>query len=234
MKTQTLIKKIALISLLTIAGFSCSKQKSQSTSSPTLNSNIYGSSTLAYCSIGSSTSSTVQLTAFIDANGQVKPDLMKIRFNSVSSTFYDDSVSAIQIFRWKADNTNQVYLDSTALDLTVFRVSDGAEVQTANHLRWSSMRSSTSDKINQYVVRINLNDNLGEYDAIKIVLYSGSGQVIDTLDALLPVFEAHPSTYAVDPAGGARAAVLQALHPFKAMSSTSAQQLSTQAKSYCF
>lgn len=234
MKAQNLLQKIVLTSLVTLAGFSCSKQKSQSTSSTSLNSNIYGSSTLAYCSLGSSTSSTVQLTAFIDANGQVRPDLMKIRFNSVNSKFYEEATSAIQIFRWKADSSNQVYLDSTALDLTVFRISDGAEVQTANHLRWSSMRSSTSDKINQYVVRINLNDSVGEYDAIKIVLYSSSGQVIDTLDALLPVFESHPSTYAVDPAGGSRAAVLQALHPFKAMASTSAQQLSTQAKSYCF
>lgn len=233
MKAQNLLKKVVLTSLVTIAGFSCSKQKSQSASTP-LNSNIYGTSTLAYCSIGSSTNSTVQLTAFIDANGQVRPDLMKIRFNSVSSKFYEDSASAIQIFRWKADNTNQVYLDSTALDLTVFRVSDGAEVLTANHLRWSSLGSSTSDKINQYVVRINLNDSIGEYDAIKIVLYSSSGEVIDTLDALLPVFESHPSTYAVDPTGGSRAAVLQALHPFKAMGATSAQQLSVQAKSYCF
>lgn len=229
MKTQT---KLFITALIALNAWSCSqKNTSQSTSSRITPTTGYNSSTQAFCSIGSSASSSAQVSAYREVNGQIRPEFVKIRFNNIPAAFYSDSGSAIQVYRWKGDNE----VDQTAVNLVVYNAITGQEVQSANNIRWSDINNGTTQKLSDYIIRVELQDYAGDYDAIKIVYYSSSKQVVDYFDALLPVFDAHPSSYARDPDTGlARASVLQALHPFKNMASSSAEQLSLEANKYCF
>lgn len=229
--TKFLLSSIILTSFI---GFSCSKKN---TSQASLNSTLpstFGTSTLAYCSTNSNTNTSVYLTPFVESSGQIRNDLTKLKFNSVSSTFYSEEKSAIQIFRWKADGTALPSVDQSALNITVFNARNGSEIQTGNNIRWSDIQTEENQTLSDFIFRVDLKDTMAEFDAVKIVLYSSDGQVYDVLDALIPVFEALPATYAKDPSGLDRSKWLTDIHPFKNNSTMTAQQLSVESKKYCF
>lgn len=167
-------------------------------------------------------------------NGVVtRRDLTRIKLTRVNSQFISSN-AVIQFFRWKANSANMVDTDTTPLQIMFFSNSTGEQVYNGNALRASDLAAYGSD-ISQFNMIIDTRDMNADYQVLKMATYLPSGSVVDVIDALIPEFSAHPTTYATDSYGSSRSTYLQNLHPFRTYTSTAPDVLAAEAnRNYCF
>jgi hypothetical protein len=196
----------------------------------------------SYCNMFDSSSFTLsgRVSSYIDINNQLQEDRSRIRISNMSAKFDQTSTVYFQIFRWKAEGTDPVQLDSNPVTFTIesagaagIALSDPmtslssaaiAKIRTDKGIYGTSMM----DFFNNTVIAVQGVDY--NWDALKLVVYDGA-TVLGQVDFLLPVFAANPNVYATD-----HAPVLQKLHPLwsdRGLTLTEAQwQQRTQ--SFCF
>lgn len=201
---------------------------------------------LAYCNKGAGNDIAAKLKTYQESTtNNIRMDLVVLRLTSLPSTFTSDS-SYFTMWKWLANNSGYTYLDQTSLSfILIDSVTGQAVTNWRTTLRWSDVSTAASKLeitdpqtfFNRMNIIVDLKDVAGEYDVLKISNYSVStNKAIGQMDALLPLFAANPADYSVEPTGGARASVLQALHPFKDLvgQNWSSSQYQSMSNNFCF
>jgi hypothetical protein len=247
--TQTRITKVALLgaALVLLAGCgSTITSKGSSTSGTGLDLSsrtpVPTGSTSSYCNMFDSSSFTLsgRVTSYVDYNNQVQEDKSRIRITNMSAKLDQTSTVYIKMFRWKAEGTDPVQLDSNPVTFTIesagsvgIALSDPlTSLSSAGIAKIRSDKgvsgTTMMDFFNNTVIAVQGVDY--NWDALKLVVYDGS-TVLGQVDFLLPVFAANPNVYAND-----HAPALQKLHPLwsdRALTLTESQwQARTQ--NFCF
>ncbi|MES2964892.1 MAG: hypothetical protein V4760_13455 [Bdellovibrionota bacterium] len=175
------------------------------------------------------------------SNGQIQEDKIRLRITSLATNFDTDTNVQIKFFRWQVSSAGLVHLDTNPVE---FIVEKGATNSTPISGRMTSLSATdiatlrTSNGVtgttsidflsNTTLILQNVDYN---WQALKVVMYDGSGGVIGSADLLLPVFTANPNKYQTSHPG-----ILPALHP---MFKERAQNLSdadwgARFNTYCF
>jgi hypothetical protein len=203
-----------------------------------------GEKAWSYCNEGIAKSSTFKFSMkYYTENGQTRNDLMNLKLTQVPSDF-ETSGDYIQMYRWQAAPSGSTYLDPTPVQFRIINPNNGTIViSNANSIRWADVSTSASQlgisdpttyfKYVKFIV--DLRDQLGQFDVLRVVNYGSNNAAKDTSDALLPVFRADPAGYAYESDGQARATILKNLHPFVGRSSQgwSVKDFQTWANGYC-
>jgi hypothetical protein len=222
--------------LLTIAGLlsgcgATSKTRDGASSSST----YYG----AECNTFDATSVRLQgRAATYYQSGIMQEDKVRLKFTSFDSQFDASSNVIIRMYRWRADATGAVTIDSTPLEFRLETVNGsvlassltGLTTDVITKLRANNNISGTTsaDFFNSVTAVVSGVDY--NWQAMKIVMYNGS-TVLGEINFLLPVYTANPNSYAAT-----HTAVLAQLHPFYNQSSQALSDLNwwDRTKSFCF
>lgn len=230
---------LSTVALLTACGSNNQVPQSNDFSSRLPGDQVVDSNkAIAYCNQASNSSITVRTQSYTE-NNVVRMDYVFARITQVPANFTSND-SYIAMWRWMANASGQSNLDQTPLRFRLALRSNGqALTDWTTTLRWGNVSSvaaaygynDASTFFNNVNILVELRDELGDYDALKVSLYSTSNAVLSQVDSLLPPFHANPAHYAVDNHGAQRASILQSLHPFKSMST--ATDFRSIANSYC-
>lgn len=199
---------------------------------------------VAYCNSATKNNTSVKLKVYTDAAKNIRTDYMYAKFSEVPSTF-GTGVSYISMWKWQATGAATPSLDSTALKFMLLNPKSGLAITNwISILNWADVKSAAtqmghSDAIsflNAVILVIDLKDQSGAYQALKISHYASTTQkAISDIDLLLPAFHANPADYALEGSTGSqRASVLKNLHPFAYNSGLTSAQYGTLAQSLCF
>lgn len=226
MKTAQTTKLLLLASLLLLLA-ACGKSKTDGSydqaSQSVTDVNSSAGKAMAYCNSAASTQLSVRNGVYQESN-TVRLDFLKARITQIPEAF-SSNTSYLQIYRWKANSNGQTYLDPQALQFRLITAGEGQNLNNYNtvlqyshiaHLLRQLNVSTVKDFFNSVTLVIDLKDPYAEFDAMKVVLYNSSNQVVDQVDMLIPMFAANPEAYAKD-GSATRAQALQHLHPFKGM-----------------
>jgi len=179
-------KKILLVSVLSaMVLFGCGRKDDKNSSASVINP--YNTSTLASCNMSSTANTQMNIATFVD-NGQVRNDIVRVKFSKINSQFLSNG-GKLQFFRWRAFSSGQTYMDSTALTFQVLDTSTNSIVLTSNRLFASDVSSySSSQDMNRYVLVVDIKDYNAEYDVLRSVIYTSAGAVSEYIDTLIPSF----------------------------------------------
>lgn len=245
--TQQILKTLLSLSLLGTLSACGSKKESGAvdTSSrivPT-DTTSTASKPYAYCNSGTGSEISAKLKAY-STGESYNVNYILVRLTSLPANFAENA-SYISMWKWLANSSGSTYLDGTALNFMLFDVASGKALTTwKKTLMWKDISDAANAKnisdpkafFENITILVELRDVAGDYDVLKVTNYElGSNTMISQMDALLPIFHADPSDYAVEGNGAARAGVLQGLHPFKDHAGKfSASQFQTMANDLCF
>ncbi len=178
----------------------------------------------AYCSSNSKAPLQAALSAVATPLGEVDIDLAYLKIMGLNSDF-EEKEDYIQFFKWKGTADGIVYQDPTPLYFNV--VSADTQTQLNAELfksaNWNQLAPAATyvaaedmkTLIQKSWFRIELKDPYGDYDVIRMVVYSKDHKAKHSIDVLLPVFPAKPSEYAFEKDGSKRLETLQRLHPLR-------------------
>lgn len=229
---------LSTVALLTACGSNNQPQGTDFSSRLPVDQIVDSNKAIAYCNQASNSSITVRTQSYTE-NNTVRMDYVFARITQLPSSFTAND-SYIAMWRWMANASGQSSLDQTPLSFRLTLRSNGQVLTDwKTTLRWSDVSSvatsygynDASAFFNNVNILVNLRDVQGDYDALKVSLYSTSNVTLSQVDSLLPPFHANPAHYAVDSYGAQRASILQNLHPFKSMST--ATDFRSIANSYC-
>lgn len=250
---RTTNKQYILAGLLIVSSYlltACGAKNSTSSGTSSLSSVAPSASSssgnaLAQCNRGSSNLGALKLKSNKDASGNTAYEFVNAKFESIESSFQNSGYQ-IEFFRWMADASGSVFLDSTPLK---FKIVDNSGNNLSNYMTqvtWIQLKNIASSKsvsvsnagdfFNNFQIVIDTADTTGSYSAIKSVLYDSNLKTVDQIDMLLPPFKANPSAYQTTSTGATRASVLQSLHPFNQYLSSgyADSDFVSMANAYCF
>ncbi|MBO9668820.1 MAG: hypothetical protein J7501_18625 [Bdellovibrio sp.] len=241
-KIMTTLLVMVLASMMTACG--SSQAESTDLASRESSSSTDSSRAVAVCNYGSVSGLAAKQKGFVDSSNTYRFEYVWVKLTTLPSGFSSGS-NYISMFKWFATSSS-TYLDSTRLNFALW------DTQTSKYitgwkttLNWSDISatalsmgySDPTSFFNRVTLLVNLNDASGQYDALKIASYdSTTNKVLTQLDSLLPLFPANPTAYATETDGTARAAALQAIHPFASYKSAgySTSQFQAMAQNFCF
>jgi hypothetical protein len=184
--------------------------------------------TLANCNKSKDSNFSFNTSSVLDQNGQTSNDWIKMKFNFLSATM-TASGNSVKFFKWRVVGTD-AQLDNTPLQFAAYDLSSGQTVGS----------QMTSISVNQLSpsngLYIQLNDPNVVFQVIKIVVYNSSGQIVGSLNSLIPGFYASPLDYQYNSDGTARSVSLQQMHNLYGtdVSAWTAAQLQQSFDQYCF
>lgn len=230
MKTQTLIKVTALISMLVLSA--CGTSKSANSGSVELESRVEVSSDkpLASCNqLSKAGLMTMNIANIMNSDGKANEEFVKVKFGSIDSA-HNKPGYYLKFFKWRVIN-NAVQLDSTPLAAYSYDLSTGSATSNpVTGVYISSITATTG-------LMLKLNDDLNNpYQVLKVVAYQSDGTMIDHVNVLIPQFLANPEDYKLNKNGTPRADLLQQLHPLygQDVSGWSFSQIQESFDQYCF
>ncbi len=197
---------------------------------------------LAYCNLASN--SLLEVATSYHKNGDtILNDFIQLKMTKIPS-YFSQSQNYIQFWKWQANPQGQTDMGTAPLRFQLVNASTGERLTNPKtSLYWSDLQSvmqavaatTPAALFNKVKLIIDLQDPYAEYDAIRTVYYNMDNSVVSELDSLIPIFDADPLRYAKEPSGSARAAILQALHPFKNFVGLgwTATYYQTKANEYC-
>lgn len=183
---------------------------------------------MANCNKSKDTNFSFNTSIVTDQSGKVSNDWIKMKFNFVSADI-TKAGNVLKFFKWRVVG-NQAVLDSTALSLAAYDLSNGQTVG-------NTLTSIPADQMSgQYGYYVQLNDPNALAQVVKVVAYDSTGKVIGNLNSLIPAFNASPEDYKFNADGTPRADILQQLHLLygTSVSGMSAAQIQQNFDQYCF
>ncbi len=201
-----------------------SDQASRIATTTTTSGTSSSDSVYTYCSKNEKGQLSLAVSAVGDALGGVDINLLYAKILAINTDFTESS-DYIQFFKWKATADGIVYQEPTPLYFTFVSASSqvGLTVSPQKSANWDSMATAASyvsvanleEFIDKAWMKIELKDPYGDYDVLRMVVYSKDHKAKHSLDVLMPVFDARPSAYAIEPDGRARSSALTAIHPLR-------------------
>ncbi len=197
---------------------------------PPANDGLGGSSSTiyAYCSQNSKAPLQVAASAVSTSLGEVDINYSYAKILALNSDF-EENEDYIQFFKWKATSDGIVYQDPTPL---YFHVVDEATrtpltSQILRSANWNQLAgpatyvsaTTVHELLEKAWFRIELKDPYGDFDVLRMNVYSKDHKAKYSIDVLLPVFPARPSEYAIERDGSPRSVALKKLHPLRSKSS---------------
>lgn len=230
MKTtpNTQIKLVILTGIvLLLASCGTSKSNHQSVALASADTAV-ASIGLASCNSRTTTDMAANISAYKYSNGTTDPQVMKLKFTSLSNEI-TQAGNTIRFFKWKVAQ-NQAVIDQTPLNITKYSLSTG-QVDTQTTTAVTATTISTSQGF-----YIDLNDTTLSHQVLKIAVYSANGAALKQMDILIPEFKASPTDYMTNSDGSARAQNLVNLHPLIGMDLTgwTTQNYATFFSNKCF
>ncbi|MBK7961487.1 MAG: hypothetical protein IPK04_09985 [Bdellovibrionales bacterium] len=223
-KSAVLIARLMIV-LLSLTLLACGPSKTESELSSRVSPTDATSTTkpLALCNGGASTQFVLHQKAYLNDSPTWDPNFVYVKFKQVPSTFATDS-RYIEFFRWMAASDGTTSLDHSRLRFQIVDLSTNKLISETwrNTLSWPELGnaasatgiSSAADLFKRLAFKIELNDPGGEYDVLRTQIFKfGKTAPEEYFDQLIPVFYANPADYAIEPAGSARAQILQNMHP---------------------
>lgn len=230
MQSQARILKLSLVVLSLITLFNnCGSSKSGSATQasrqvPTNPSSPGGAESgwLSNCNqiVTNSVGVAGPVSTYFDPNtNQFLEDLIRLKFNEFPVELITTSNHYIQIFRWQENTPGKPVYNTTPVDIYFILKNTGQQVQ-ANPVQVLSKNSIqkviqdnnlniTADRFFASVIMVLDGMDLA-WDAMTVALYDAPNSApIDSVDVLLPAFDANPNTYAADHL----ATSLRTLHP---------------------
>lgn len=247
MNTQTTLKTALLLTVLAMLT-ACGAQKgddsfdlSSRAAVTTTTSTTTAGKAVLYCNQKSQSGITAKLKVYTDASNQIRNDYMTLKFTQMPASFATGDY--IQLFRWQANSSNQVYIDPTPVKAR-FETLDGRLITDFSPvLYWSQVSAIATawgiTDVNTFFQNVRLvvdiRDPQANFDALKIAMYNSSNQNTVNMDMLMPAFNASPNDYAFEGSAG-RSANLQALHPFASQKGQSwtGEQFANMGAGFCF
>lgn len=241
MKQRTLTTKLFAAFALIAALAACAPKQDSGSNVVDSASRETGTSTatrpLANCNKVQSSSVTLNIMTYPG-----RFDLLQGKLTSMTETFLNKT-DYIRFFRWKTDANGAKSLDTTAIKVRLHAEGSGQQLtQYEDFLRWDQVSAyaasisvtSAADFYSRVRLLMDIRDPNADYDALTMVYYDGSNQILNQTDILIPTFTANPNDYAVEPSGAARPSILRNLHPFAAITGQTANYYQTQANAFCF
>lgn len=243
--------KVITISTLALILTACGAKKSGSGSSDfasrveTITSSQ--ASAYAFCNQKETVDFKFKLKAVTTSTNAVNPNQINLRLLKTPADFYVGS-GTLYFWRWKAYKINgidQTEIDPQPLYFQIINPSTGLPLNTVwqNSLKWADVVETANSWgfttpeqfFSTVTIVVDLKGDGKDYDAIKVSQYeTGTTTLKSHTDALLPLFSANPSDYAIETDGvSPRADILKALHPFNAMSMTT-EQYKSASDNFCF
>ena len=228
-------QKIQKLLTLTVILFfvACSPTKSTETNNATLSSAtnptyMQANKLLTNCNKSDSTDISLNINAVTDSSGQADPNLVKIKFNSLS-TKSTASGNVVRFFKWRI-LAGQSSLDQTALSAQFYDLNSSQP--TANLSQSIPISEITSAR----GIFIQLNDPAAVYQVLKTVVYDSTGQIVAQMNSLIPQFYSNPIEYKLNSDGTPRAQILLDLHPLNSVNTTAWSQtdLTNYFQTLCF
>jgi len=248
MKTQTQFKIVLLIAtaaLMTACG--TEKQMSSSdfasrTTGAVAATTDQSTKPLAYCNKGTSSLMSANLGIFTRGD-QIASDKIYVKITNVPAAF-SQSQNYIQFFGWQTNSSGYSSGADHALYFDIIDMTTNTYLaQNKKSLYWTDLQAlaqrvqttNPADFFKKVRILVNLEDPDAELDVLRMDYFDMNNAKVDRLDALLPIFSADPTQYAVDSNGMARPSNLQALHPFKSMigQGWSANKFKSEAQKFC-
>ncbi len=197
---------------------------------------------IALCNGAASGQYAISQKAYLDDSPTWNPNFVYVKMKQVPSTFATDS-KYIEFFRWMASSDGKTSLDQTRLRFQIIDLSTNNLISETwrETLSWPELShaatttgiSTATALFKRLVFKIELNDPGGEYDVLRAQLFKfGSRSPEGYIDQLIPIFHANPADYALEPAGTARAQILQDMHPLHNTTLTAAEY-KTRMSAYC-
>jgi len=245
MNTQTTLKATLLLTVLAMLT-ACGAQKS--TESSDLSSRAFVTSTtsssakpLLLCNQKSQDGLTASLKVYTNSANQIRNDYMTLKFSQMPSSF--GAGDYIQLFRWQANSSNQIYLDPIPVKARFETLDGRAITDFSSVLYWGQVSALAKElgltDVNAFFAKVRLvvdvRDPQANFDVLKIAMYNTNNTNTVNMDMLMPAFSANPNDYASD-GGEGRASSLQALHPFAAHKGQNwtSEQYASMGTSFCF
>ncbi len=198
---------------------------------------------LAYCN--SASNSLIEVVTSVYKSGDTMVNsFINLKLTKVPA-YFSQSQNYIQFWKWQANPAGQTDMGTKPLRFQLVNISTGEAVTTAKtSLYWNDLQAAAQamgvstpvDLFKKTRIVVDLEDPYADYDVVRTVYYNMDNSKVSELDSLIPVFDADPTRYAVEPkSGGTRAPVLQALHPFKSAVGLgwTATYFQTKANEYC-
>lgn len=250
MRTSQILK-VALFMATAALLSACGASKKSLNSSIDLSSRsplseaIPQSDSYALCNLGELQTLKAKLMIYVDAQGNYRNEAVRVAFSDVSSEFATSNL-VIRAFRWKSNDSGEVYMDSNPLALRIENLaSKSAETGylTEAGLSWglakdaltmNSVQVKDSAELfskHSFVVDLKeVDPENPEFEVLKIAIYKDN-QMIEQTDILIPAFKAHPGEYASQ-----KPTILSQLHPFIGESSSSWEpsHYSSRFNDFCF
>lgn len=177
---------------------------------------------LAYCNLATNSLIEVATSAY-KSGDTVRNDFINLKFTKIPA-YFSASKNYVQFWKWQANPQGQTDMGSKPLRFQLVEIATEKPLTNAKTLLyWDDLQSATqavgvnsaADLFRKVKLVIDLEDPFAEYDVIRTVYYNLDNSKVTELDSLLPIFDADPTRYAIEPTGATRAQVLQSLHPFK-------------------
>ena len=168
-------------------------------------------------------------------------DMIRVRITGLTTQFDTNPNTSIQFFRWKASGASSPTLDSAALTFHIEGASQNGRSgsQLANNMTAITMANVKKIASDNYMnvssaeqffnnVDVIVHGVSIDWQVLKFVIYNG-GTSLATNDALIPAFNANPSTYSTS-----HASVLNGLHPFVNQPGRTDAQYISMGQGLCF
>ncbi len=177
---------------------------------------------LAYCNLASNSLIEVATSVF-KSGDTIRQDFINLKLTKIPA-YFSQGQNYIQFWKWQANPQGVTDIAPTPLRFQLVEIASGKPItNTKTTLYWNDLQgalqavgaTTPADLFRKAKLVIDLEDPYAEYDVIRTVYYNMDNTKLSELDSLLPIFDADPTRYAVQPDGANRAPVLQALHPLK-------------------
>ncbi len=252
MTTQNFYLKVTLLLVVTAMMTACGASKGSAdngdSSSRLAAADVAAADTstrpLAYCNQTSNSAIGYNTSTYQDGEtiSVTKINMKLTKF----PTDFNQSNTYFEVHKYMVSSAGQKTWGTTRLKMNIYSIADGKSLATSkSYLQWSDLTTAAA-KLNvstpeQFFKKarivVELEDTLGEYDAVALIYRAQSdNSIVSQSDSLIPVFDANPTRYATETIGTStttRAASLQALHPFKSAQGWTPQVFQTKANEFC-
>lgn len=223
-----MVMALTAVALSALVGCGSSKTSNDGFGSSALSSTTSNavSASMATCSqdVSGLSDLKVRIMQYVDAYGVTHPDYIRLQFVTAPSAWQTSNLD-MMIYRWTAAPDNSTSLDSTPLGYQFERKS-GAGFQLLGpnvyqYFNWNDIvaqgqyanisATSPQDFFNTATLLVNVKDLTNSYQVLRVV-FRQNGNVVESVDVLIPSFLADPAKYDAD---SRHPVTLQALHPLK-------------------
>jgi hypothetical protein len=248
MTTQTQFKILVLIATTALLT-ACGSEKE-------VNSNEFASRTtgaiaattdqssrpMAYCNRGTSALVDAHLGVYSQGD-QILNEKIFVKITKIPAAF-SESKHYLQFFTWQTNSKGVSSGSDRALNFDIIDIATNTYlVRNVKTLYWRDLSSvaqrllatNPTDFFKKVRILVDLEDPYAEMDVLRLDYFDLNNARVNRVDALLPVFDADPSRYAVESNGATRPSNLQNLHPFRAMLNQgwSANKFKTESQKFC-